>query len=159
MHAESAKLRQIVEQSKSRLLTITEQQADDKPHGEKWSLKEILGHLIDSEGNNRQRIVRMQEKPDVGTFQYSQEHWVATQQYRTESWNDLVLTWYYANLHLAHVIEHINASTLKNTCDTGDPEPTTLESVVTGYVRHLEHHINQIFSGADPRERSKWKEM
>jgi hypothetical protein len=159
MHAESAKLKEITERTKSRLLTLTESQAGAKQYDDKWSLKEILGHLIDSAGNNHQRIVRMQEKPDIGTFRYTQPHWVAAQHYQKELWNDLVQTWYYANKHLAHVIEHINPDTLKNTCDTGDPQPTTLQSVVTGYVRHVEHHIDQIFSGADPRQRTKWKSM
>lgn len=157
MHTESTKLKEIIEQTKPRFLALTEKQASGKPYDEKWSLKEILGHLIDSEGNNRQRIVRMQEKPDIGTFKYTQPHWVAVQHYQNETWNDLVYTWYFVNKHLAHVIEHINPATMKNTCDVGDPEPATLQSVVTGYIRHVQHHVDQIFSGADPRQRSKWK--
>lgn len=157
MRAESTKLKEIIEQSKPRLLDLTESQVSAKPYDDKWSLKEILGHLVDSAGNNHQRIVRMQEKSDIGTFKYSQPHWVASQYYQKESWNDLVYAWYYTNKHLAHVIEHVNPATLKNTCDVGDREPAMLESIVTGYIRHVQHHIDQIFSGADPRQRSKWK--
>jgi len=157
MHAESAKLKEVIEESLPRLRGLTESQSAAKPYDDKWSLKEILGHLIDSEANNRQRIVRMQEKPDVGTFRYSQAFWVSAQHYQEETWNDLVQTWYYANKHLANVIAHIDPLSLKNTCDTGDPVPTTLEAVVTGYVKHVQHHIGQIFSDADPRKRSKWK--
>ncbi len=157
MQSESAKLKEIIEHTKSRLLTLSESQIAAKVYDDKWSLKETLGHLLDSAGNNLQRIVRMQEKPDIGTFQYTQAHWVAVQEYQKESWNDLVQAWYYANKHLAHVIENINPASLTNTCDTGDPQPTTLQSVVVGYLRHVQHHIDQIFSGADPRQRAKWK--
>ena len=150
-------LRKIIESAKPRLLAITEQQASEKPHGEKWSLKEILGHLIDSSGNNHQRIVRMQEASAIGAFNYEQEHWVECQRYRLEGWTDLVHLWYFANKHLAHIAEHIDPQSLMNVCDMGYPKPATLEFVVTDYLRHLQHHLDQIFSGVDPKERMKWE--
>jgi hypothetical protein len=39
----------------------------------------------------------------------------------------------------------------------GYPEPVTLQFVVQDYLRHLRHHIDQIFSGSDPKNRTKWK--
>ena len=159
MKTESIKLNELLEQSRTRLLKLSESQVSAKPYDEKWSLKEILGHLIDSAGNNHQRFVRMQEKRDIGTFIYSQQHWVSAQRYQNEPWNALVETWYHINKHLAHVIEHIDPATLTNTCDVGDPQPATLQSIVTGYLRHVQHHIDQIFSDADPRQRSNWKQV
>ena len=38
----------------------------------------------------------------------------------------------------------------------GYPEPATLQFVVAEYVRHVRHHMDQIFSGADPLKRTKW---
>ena len=38
---------------------ISEKVASEKPNPKKWSKKEILGHLIDSAGNNQQKFVRM----------------------------------------------------------------------------------------------------
>jgi hypothetical protein len=40
---------------------MSEAMAGEKPYAQKWSRKEILGHLIDSAANNHQRFVRMQE--------------------------------------------------------------------------------------------------
>jgi hypothetical protein len=65
--------------------------------------------------------------------------------------------WYAYNKHLAHVIEHIDPGTLANVCDIGYPKPATLKYVAEDYVRHLQHHLEQIFSDADPRERKKWQ--
>ena len=150
-------LRELIEQTKPRLLALSEKQAAEKSFGEKWSLKEILGHLVDSAATNHQRFVRMQERPNIGKFGYEQEHWVNSQQYRNEPWGDLVNLWYYYNKHLAHVIEHVDRKTLTNVCEMDYPKPATLEFVIKDYVRHMQHHLNQIFSGADPRERTRWE--
>jgi hypothetical protein len=139
------------------LKSLPESRASEKPYPEKWSIKEILGHLIDSAANNHQRIVRMQEVEHIGTFKYSQEHWVSSQNYQSESWQDIVELWYRYNVHLSHVIAQIDPESLSHTCDVGHPEPITLTSMIESYVRHVEHHLAQIFSNDDPRERKKWK--
>ncbi len=155
--SDARQLKNIIELAKPRLLELSEQEASAKPYSEKWSFKQILGHLVDSASNNHQRFVRMQEVVDIGVFRYSQNHWVECQHYQTESWADLVNMWYFANKHLAHVIEHIHQDSLSHTCDMGYPEPSTLRFVVEEYIRHVRHHMDQIFSGADPRSRTKWE--
>jgi len=158
MHTVAQQLREAIEAAKPQLLAITEARASEKPYPDKWSIKEILGHLVDSASNNHQRVVRMQEVPDIGTFSYAQMHWVASQHYQSEQWSDLVHVWYFYNKHLAHIIEHIDPGSLNNVCDMDYSEPETLRFVAEDYVRHLQHHLDQIFSGADPRERKKWME-
>ena len=149
-------LREILEKTKPGLLALSEEHVAEKPHPDKWSLKEILGHLIDSASTNHQRIVRMQEVSDIGTFGYEQEHWVDSQHYRAEAWDGLVNLWYYYNKHLAHVIGNVDPKALANVCDMDYSSPKTLEFVITDYIRHMQHHLNQIFSDADPRERARW---
>jgi hypothetical protein len=153
----SNQLREVLDQMKPRLLALPEEDVSKKPDGEKWSLKEILGHLVDSASTNHQRIVRMQEKPDIGKLAYEQLHWVQSQNYASESWSDLVHLWYFYNKHLAHIIDHVNPATLANTCDIDYPKPATLQYVIQDYVRHVRHHLDQIFSTADPRSRQKWE--
>jgi len=149
-------LKRLIDDAKPRLAAITESSASAKPHAGKWSIKEILGHLLDSATNNRQRIVRMQEVPHIGTFTYDQEHWVSSQHYQSEPWPALVEFWYLYNAHLAHVMTHVNPAALAHTCDMGYPAPATLTFVMEDYVRHMRHHIDQIFTDADPRERKHW---
>jgi DinB superfamily len=156
MQAVSKELKDFVEESRPRLLALSEGRAAEKPFPEKWSLKEILGHLVDSAVNNHQRIVRMQERHDIGAFTYGQQHWVASQQYQQRPWEELVELWYQFNGHLAHVIARIDPETLAHTCDMGYAAPATLKFVVEDYVRHARHHVDQILSDSDPRQRSKW---
>jgi DinB family protein len=149
-------LREAIETAKPRLLSIVEKRASEKPYPDKWSIKQILGHLVDSASTNHQRIVRMQAAPDIGAFAYEQMHWVNSQHYQSERWDDLVNVWYFYNKHLAHIIEHINPASLTNVCDMDYDKPKTLQFVAEDYVRHLQHHLDQIFSDDNPRERTKW---
>jgi hypothetical protein len=152
----SQQLKELVQSSRDRLLSIPDQAAGRKPYPDKWSLKEILGHLIDSAANNHQRIVRMQERQDIGSFQYAQKHWVTAQDYQTAPWAEIVEWWSSYNNHLAHVIGRVNPSTLDHVCDMGYSKPATLKFVMEDYLRHVRHHLEQIFGGADPMQREHW---
>jgi hypothetical protein len=129
-----------------RLLSISEADSSVSRAGDKWSKKEILGHLIDSASNNHQRFVRAQLSSEIKLPGYEQREWVRTQEYQSESWNNLVELWKAYNVHLLHIAAAIPADRLGSLCFIGDNEPVTLEFLVTDYVRHLKHHIQQIIS-------------
>lgn len=149
-------LKGLINEAMPRLAIITESQASAKPYPDKWSLKEILGHLLDSAANNRQRIVRMQQAEDIGTFSYDQQHWVSAQHYQSEAWAALVEFWHLYNEHIAHMMEHVDPASLGHTCDMGYSAPATLRFVMEDYVRHVRHHLEQIFADADPLHRQRW---
>lgn len=156
MNAVANELRKLVAEAKPRFLSMTGQQVTEKPYAEKWSLQEVLGHLIDSASNNHQRFVRMQLQPDIGSFSYQQEQWNAAQKYQLERWIDLVELWAMYNTHLAHLMEHVDPEALDHTCDMGYARPAKLSMVMEDYVRHVKHHVEQILSGGDARERKQW---
>lgn len=156
MKTVAQQLKQVINNARPDLLSIPEKKASEKPFPDKWALKEILGHLVDSAANNHQRIVRMQEVASLGKFTYTQQHWVDSQHYIEERWQDIVEFWYFYNTHLAHVMEHVDPGSLDNTCDMDYAGPATLMFVIEDYVRHVQHHLDQIFSGVDPRERQQW---
>jgi hypothetical protein len=149
-------LGEIVNAARPGLLAITEGKASEQTVVQKWSRKQILGHLIDSAANNHQRIVRMQANADIGKLTYDQEHWVKSQHYGEEPWENMVGLWCSYNLHLAHVISHVDSTSLSNTCDMGYETPATLRFVIEDYIRHVQHHLEQIFSEAGPLERQRW---
>ena len=53
-----ADFRGTVDAGAARLLALTPDQAAARPGPDKWSPKEIIGHLIDSASNNHGRFVR-----------------------------------------------------------------------------------------------------
>src|SRR5664280_1272730 len=133
-----------------RLVDLADDAVSHKPAPNRWSKKEILGHLIDSAGNNHQRFVRAQFVPVLEFPGYEQEAWVATQAYATESWPDLVNLWLLLNRHLVHIVEAMPEASLAHECAIGGKAPVTLSFLIEDYLRHLEHHLDQIFH-SEPR--------
>jgi hypothetical protein len=127
-----------------RLLAVSESESSFRPGPDKWSKKEILGHLIDSASNNHQRFVRAQLSSEIRLPEYEQEEWVRRQSYQTESWENLVQLWKSFNLHVLHLGAKIPGERLSSICFIGSNEPVTLEFLFIDYVRHVKHHLQQI---------------
>ncbi len=141
----ASELGQLTEEAAARLRQMDEAAAAQRRGPGTWSRKEILGHLLDSALNNHQRFVRAQLLTELAFPGYEQERWVAVQGYGDRAWERLVALWAEANLHIAHVLSRIPDDRLTTPCRIGDGAPVTLEFVARDYVRHLRHHLEQIF--------------
>ena len=135
---------QIVDREVPRFQRIKEKDAAAKSSPEKWSRKEILGHLIDSASNNHQRFVRAQLTEELVFPGYTQNDWVRIEGFADEAWKDLVGLWSAINRHLAHVISRIPPSRLSSRCRIGENAPMTVEALIADYIKHMEHHLEQI---------------
>ena len=126
-----------------RLSAISEQSAEQKPAPNKWSKKEIHGHLIDSAANNHQRFIRLQLEREISLPGYQQDGWVRVTGYQSRPWAEIVALWAAYNRHLATIIESLDPSALGHVWHSpaGD---LTLEFIATDYVRHMKHHLRQI---------------
>jgi hypothetical protein len=140
----AGKLRSIVEEETPRLLGISEEDAARRPAPGKWCRKEILGHLIDSAANNQQRFLRARLAEELRFPGYAQDDWVSRQGYAEEEWSALVDLWASCNMHLSHVIARLPKEDLAAVCRIGTGEPMSLGCMIEEYVRHLEHHLQQI---------------
>ena len=149
-------LRGIVLSTQSLLLKMSEAEASQKPASDKWSPKEIIGHLIDSASNNHQRFVRAQFKQDMIFEGYEQEKWVIIQHYQKRSWKELIELWVQYNLQLAHLMIHTPTELRRRAVTehnlhkiafkrVEEGDTTSLEYFMVDYVAHLEHHLRQIF--------------
>lgn len=140
-------LRHLVEDAEPRLLKIGDEAASRSAGPGKWSRKQILGHLIDSAANNHQRFIRLQLAAELQFPGYQQNEWVALNQYASSPWAELVALWASYNRHLARVIEYIAPETLGHVWDSGNNR-YTLEFIVSDYLAHLRHHVEQVLSGS-----------
>jgi hypothetical protein len=136
-------LAHVLEHALPHLNAISDDAASRKPAPNKWSTKEILGHLIDSAANNHQRFVRLQLQAAIDLPGYAQDDWVRLNGYQQKPWADIVTLWSAYNRHLASVIESLDESTLGHVWRSPVGE-LTLEFIATDYVRHLKHHLSQI---------------
>ena len=136
-------------------ILLTDQQTEAKPTVDKWSPKEILGHLIDSATNNHGRFVRAQFSDDLVAEGYVQDGWVEVQEYQQQNWQDLLILWRQLNIHIANLMfvttdELRFKDRLNHNLDqiafypVQKNEPTTLDYFMQDYVVHLKHHLGQI---------------
>jgi hypothetical protein len=145
-----------IEQTFQRLRAMTEEQSQLSESPGEWSAKEILGHLIDSAGNNHQRFVRAQFTDDLVFPGYDQERWAQVQSYRQAPWRELVGLWYAYNRHLLRIIARIpkpirtrprHPHTLDRIARHAVPadEPASLDYLIRDYGDHMKDHLRQIF--------------
>lgn len=157
--------RRVVDHAAGELSTVDEGDARRRPAPGKWSIKEIVGHLIDSASNNHKRFVEAQGTDDLICLGYAQDAWVHLQRYQESPLPELLVLWAAYNRHLAHVV----ATTPRNVLDqlrtrhnldevawqtVPRTEPVSLAYFVRDYVRHLEHHLAQIRALLPHREAS-----
>lgn len=129
--------------------------AAERPSPGAWSIKEIIGHLIDSAANNHQRFIRGRSQGNLIFNGYAQEDWVAAQDYNTAPWPELLDFWKSYNLHLARVMKLVPESIrfaphTEHNLDVvtvhppAEGQPATLDHLMADYVEHLKHHLHQI---------------
>jgi hypothetical protein len=112
-----------------------------------WTRKQIVGHLLDSATNNRQRFVRAAIDGSYVGSGYAQDAWVIAHGYAEQHWDDLLLWWSAEHQMLMAVVDRIPEERFEAMCRVGDDEPVTLRFLIEDYVRHQQHHLAQIISG------------
>lgn len=117
-----------------------------KRNNQNRTIKQIVGHLIDSASNNHQRMVRLQYNTKLTFPDYRQDNdlWIALQDFQTEDWNNLIQLWKYFNLHMVQVIKSVDRSKLANYWHDFEGTKVTLQEMIEGYLSHINLHLNEI---------------
>jgi hypothetical protein len=135
-------LEKIIRIYSKRLEALSDETYDWRPGPEKWSKREILGHLVDSAQNNIRRFVVAQYE-DTPNIVYSQDDWVKETGYRNYPSRDLIALWILLNKHIVIILSGMPPGATQRKCSMGG-EPQTLEWVAADYCNHLLHHLHQI---------------
>jgi hypothetical protein len=132
-----------------RLLELSNETITQKRNSQNRTIKQILGHMIDSASNNSHRIIHLQYQPNPLVFpDYANlgnnDKWIEIQNYQNESWADLVQLWKYSNLHLVHIIRNVKSDKLDNIWITALDQEVSMRSMILDYLRHFNLHLNEI---------------
>ncbi|OCK52982.1 hypothetical protein BA768_00015 [Chryseobacterium sp. CBo1] len=138
-------LKNIVNEELQRFENISEEEWSAKILPEKWSKKEILGHLCDSALSNIRRFVITQYKENENIV-YDQNFWVKAQNYQNTPTSDIISLWKFLNFQIVNTVENIPDEALQRTCDMTKTESQifTLEFIINDYIGHLQHHLKAI---------------
>jgi hypothetical protein len=113
------------------------------------SVKQILGHMVDSATNNIHRVVHLQygpmplQYPNYATHG-NNDRWISIQNYQNENWENLIQLWKYTHLHFLHVIQHINQEKLHAKWLADKNETITLQKMVEDFPGHFKLHLAEI---------------
>lgn len=132
-----------------KLMGLSGDITDKRLKGGGWSIKEIVGHMIDSASNNLHRIIHLQYGKNPLAFpDYAglgnNDKWVSIQNYQHEDWHSMVKLWKYSNLHLMHVINNVDPDKLGNEWINAEGDRVSLEDMINDYLSHFKMHLEEI---------------
>jgi len=139
----------LIEEWEPKLASLPNVTISHKMNSQNRTIKQILGHLVDSTSNNTHRIVHLQYQsspftfPNYATFG-NNDRWIAIQDYQNEDWSNLIQLWKYSLLHFCHVIQNVKDDKLQSLWIAGPDKAITLESMIVDFPRHLKLHLSEI---------------
>jgi hypothetical protein len=142
-------LLKLIDEWEPKLLMLSEETITERRNSQNRTIKQIVGHMIDSASNNTHRIIHLQYQssplifPDYANLG-NNDRWIAIQNYQNENWQALVQLWKYSNIHLVHVINNVNPDKLDNEWITALNGKVSLKNMIIDYLRHFKLHLNEI---------------
>jgi hypothetical protein len=142
-------LLRLVNEWELRLLSLPEEVIGNRRNIQNRTIKQIVGHMVDSASNNTHRIIHLQYNmspliyPDYANLG-NNDRWIAIQNYQNENWENLVQLWKYSNLHIAHVIDNVNPEKQNNEWISALQQRVSLKAMILDYLSHFKLHLNEI---------------
>ena len=133
----------------AKLAALPEGTITNRKNSQGRSIRQIVGHMVDSATNNTHRLVHMHyQKSPVNYPDYANlgnnDHWIAIQNFQEEDWGELVRLWAAVNRHMVHLIRHVDESRLNQQWISALKERVTLREMIADYPRHFKLHLNEI---------------
>lgn len=147
--AVAVEIKSLILEWEPKLLSLSDEAISIRRNAQNRSVRQIVGHMVDSASNNTHKIVQLQyrELPlrfhNYATFG-NNDRWIAIQNYPEENWQDLVQLWKFTHIHFLHVIQNVNPEKLQNEWMANFNERITLQQMVEDFPRHFKLHIEEI---------------
>ncbi len=145
----SQELLSLLDEWESKLQTLPVQVITERRNSQHRTIKQIVGHMVDSASNNTHRVIHLQYQqsplifPDYANLG-NNDRWIAIQNYQEEDWENLIQLWKYSNIHFCHVIQNIHTEKLENEWISALNDKITLKEMILDYPRHFKLHLDEI---------------
>lgn len=139
----------LIKEWEPKLLSLPENIIAKRHNSQNRTIKQIVGHLVDSASNNTHRVVHLQYQesplifPDYANLG-NNDKWIAIQNYQDENWHSLVQLWKYSTMHFVHVIRNVQTEKLANVWISALDQKITLKAMILDYPRHFKLHLDEI---------------
>ena len=142
-------LRELTADWETRLRNLPPKTVSGPRNRQNRTIKEIVGHMVDSATNNTHRIIHLQYRqspvdyPDYANLG-NNDRWIAIQKYQEEDWTELVDLWAASQRHFVHVINQVDETRLDAYWLSALGDRVTLEEMILDYPRHFDLHLQEI---------------
>jgi hypothetical protein len=145
-----AELQALVNEYSAKLAAFSEVDFSNKPQPNKWSKKEVIGHLIDSAQNNLRRFIVSQYEAQPPRIVYDQDFWVNVNGYQRMKKDEVIVLWKLMNERICSVLATMPEANYTKESNTGktDVQLHTLYWLAEDYIKHMKHHLNQAIPGS-----------
>lgn len=148
-HENNLELLRLIDKWEPVLKNLPEEVFSDRRNGQKRTIKQIIGHLVDSATNNTHRIIHLQYQPSPLIYpDYANlgnnDRWIAIQNYQDADRDNLIELWKSSNKHIVHVINNVDTSKLDNEWISALNMRVSLREMIIDYLRHFKLHLSEI---------------
>ncbi|MGH9719093.1 MAG: DinB family protein [Bryobacteraceae bacterium] len=120
------------------------EEVDFRPGPGKWSIRQIVAHLADSEtvGAVRLRFILAEDNPTLTAF--NQDAWTANLDYAARKPAQSLDTFRRVRSENYELLKSLPESAFARTGTHTERGPVTLRELVDGYAAHAESHARQV---------------
>jgi len=110
----------------------------------KWSVRQIVAHVADSElvGAHRMRLVAAEDNPPLAAF--DQDAWVRNLDYARRKPKQSLETFRRIRAENYELLKALPPEAFERSGTHSENGPVTLRELVEGYVEHAENHARQL---------------
>ena len=123
------------------LMSANSRYGDIRLAEDHWTLKEMIGHLVDSASNNHQRFVRLQLQEELVFPGYGEEDWRRVSRVNDLDYRFLTDFWRSCNQFLIHLIRNMEPESLNHVWKSPGGD-LTLGFLVEDYFGHMDWHMD-----------------
>lgn len=133
---------------KQTVVGLTQKQLEWKPTPEKWSVKEVVAHLVDSSFVHAVRIRKIVSENAKEFIVYDQDAWVSTSKANESSFDDILLAF---DAILAYNALYYDRLTQEQWEQKGlnNGKEVSVTDLFHGFIRHVNIHLSQIQRNLD----------
>lgn len=115
-----------------------------KPSPQRWSIREILVHVVDSEVNGFVRCRAFIAEPGKTVMAYDQDQWAKALRYQEQSVEDALELFKWIRLTTYKLIQPLPDSVWSNTVQHPERGTITFDNWLEIYERHVPAHVRQM---------------
>ena len=121
-----------------------EDMRDFKPGPDRWSIREIVVHIADSEANSYIRCRRAIAEPGAAVMAYDENQWATGLGYRDQDPRAALELFRHLRRMTYSLIKNLPDSAWSNTIEHPENGTMTLDDWLVVYANHVPEHIYQI---------------